>query len=149
MGLAALQSRLGQASPPGEWVEVSQAMINQFADLTGDHQWIHLDEERCRRESPYGTTIAHGLLVQALVPKLLGETPDWLDGFSAGINYGSDKVRFSAPVKSGARIRARSALKDVADAGRGAVRVVTAITIEIEGESKPACYAEMVALLYP
>ena len=149
MSLVALQTRLGQTSAPGEWVMVSQQMIQQFADLTGDHQWIHLDEERCRRESPYGATIAHGFLVQSLIPKLLGDDPELLKGFSAGINYGSDKVRFMAPVRAGARIRGISTIKDVSDVGNGAVRVVTAITIEIEGEKKPACYIEQVSLLYP
>jgi len=149
MDVATLQAQIGKSYPPGEWLQVSQQMIQQFADLTGDHQWIHLDVERCRRESPFGSTIAHGLLIQALVPKLGGESPAWLEGVSAGINYGSDKVRFMAPVRAGARIRASYTIQDVVDAGKGAVRVVTAYTIEIEGESKPACYAEMVALLYP
>jgi len=149
MDVATLQAQIGKSYPPGEWLQVSQQMIQQFADLTGDHQWIHLDVERCRRESPFGSTIAHGLLIQALVPKLGGESPVWLKGVSAGINYGSDKVRFMAPVRAGARIRAGYTIQDVVDAGKGAVRVVTAYTIEIEGESKPACYAEMVALLYP
>jgi acyl dehydratase len=128
---------------------VSQQMIRQFADLTGDHQWIHLDEERCRRESPYGATIAHGFLVQSLIPGLLGDDPELLKGFSTGINYGSDKVRFMAPVRAGAKIRGISTIKDVSDAGNGAVRVTSAITIEIEGEEKPACYVEQVSLLYP
>ena len=149
MSIETLKAQVGQTHPPGEWVEISQAMIDQFADLTGDHQWIHLDEERCRRESPYGSTVAHGMLVQSMIPKLLGENPSWLEGFSAGINYGSDKVRFSAPVRAGARIRSRWTLKEARDAGKGAVRMVTAITIEIEDEDKPACYAELVGMLYP
>jgi len=149
MEIASLQSLIGKPFPPGEWLLVSQEMIQQFADLTGDHQWIHLDEERCRRESPFGSTIAHGLLIQALIPKLGGEKPSWLEGVSAGVNYGSDKVRFMAPVRAGARIRAGYTIQDVVDAGKGAVRVVTAYTVEIEDETKPACYAEMVALLYP
>ncbi len=124
-------------------------MINQFADLTGDHQWIHLDIERCREESPYGTTVAHGMLIQSLIPKLLGDDPDWLEGFSAGINLGSDRVRFTTPVRAGSRIRARRSIANVVDAGNGAVRIVTPITVEVEGEQKPACYAELVGVLYP
>jgi len=149
MSLAALQAQVGVTSEPGDWVTVSQQMIQQFADLTGDHQWIHLDEERCRRESPYGATIAHGFLIQSLIPKLLGTDPELLKGFSAGINYGSEKVRFMAPVRAGKRIRAVSHLREVTDAGKGAARVVTTYTIEIEGEQKPACYVEQVSLLYP
>jgi len=149
VGIEALQSRVGQATPPGEWVEITQDMINRFAELTGDHFWIHLDEERCRRESPFGATIAHGLLVQSVIPLLIGGQPDWMEGFSSGVNYGSDKVRFSAPVRAGDCIRASSTIKEVTVLPNGSVKVVSAYTIDIKGESKPACYAELVALLFP
>lgn len=149
MGIEALRDRIGEVAPAGAWVLVTQEMINQFAELTGDHQWIHLDVERCERESPYGTTIAHGMLVQSLIPQLLGEKPNWMDGFSARINLGSDKVRFTAPVRAGSHIRATSSLSNVRDAGNGAVRTVTAVTVEIQGETKPAAHAELVGILYP
>jgi acyl dehydratase len=149
MSIVALKSQVGLPLPPGEWVTVTQEMINRFADLTGDHQWIHLDEERCRRQSPYGATIAHGMLIQSIIPLLIGGTPDWMQGFSAGVNYGSDKVRFSAPVRAGSRIRGHSMIKEVKDMPNGSVRIVNAFTIEIEGETKPACYAELVGVLYP
>ena len=149
MAIENLQARVGKAAQTGEWITITQEIINRFADLTGDHQWIHIDEERCRRESPYGSTIAHGMLVQAIIPKLMSGGDDWMEGFSAGINYGSDKVRFTAPVRAGARIRARSVIKEVTELDNGSVRVVNAVTVEIEGEDKPACYAELVGLLYP
>ena len=149
MSVEALKMRIGETSPPGPWVTVTQEMINQFADLTGDHQWIHLDAERCDSESPYGTTVAHGMLIQSLIPRLLSDGPNWLNGFSAGINLGSDRVRFTAPVRSGSRIRAHSSISKVIDAGEGAARVVTLVTIQVEGEQKPACYAELVSVLYP
>ena len=149
MNVEGLQARIGETSPPGPWVTVTQEMINQFADLTGDHQWIHLDTERCDRESPYGTTVAHGMLIQSLIPRLLSDGPNWLEGFSAGINLGSDRVRFTAPVRSGSRVRAHWSIAKVINAGEGAARVVTRVTIEVEGEQKPACYAELVSVLYP
>lgn len=149
MSIESLRDRIGILSPPGEWVTISQEMINEFAEITGDYQWIHLDRERCEQESPYGTTVAHGMLVQSLIPKLLGDGPNWMSGFSAGINLGSDKVRFMAPVRSGSRIRCRWSISNVNDASNGAVRIVTAISVEIEGETKPACHAELVGILYP
>ena len=149
MNVETLRQRIGEASAPGDWLEVTQAMIEDFAELSGDHQWIHVDVERCRRESPYGTTVAHGMLVQSLIPKLIGDSLDWMQEIGAGINLGSDKVRFTAPVRSGSRIRARWRIADLAEGRDGAVRIVTAVTIDVEDESKPACHAELVGLLYP
>ena len=161
MNVEALRARIGEASAPGDWLEVTQAMIDEFAALSGDYQWIHVDAERCRRESPYGTTVAHGMLVQSLIPKLIGDGMDWMQQFGAGINLGSDKVRFTAPVRSGSRIRARWRLADVAEGRDGAIRIVRAVTIDVEadngnngnsgnkGDNKSACYAELVGLLYP
>ncbi len=149
MSIADIESLVGESSPPGDWLTVTQDMIVEFADLTGDHQWIHLDVDRCRRESPYGTTVAHGMLIQSLIPKLLGATPSWMAGFSAGINLGSDKVRFTNPVRTGSRIRASWTVSNVADAGDAAVRMIICVTVEVEGESKPACIAELVSVLYP
>jgi acyl dehydratase len=149
MSVERIKGLVGVASAPGEWLTVTQDMINIFAELTGDAQWIHVDADRCRSESPYGTTIAHGMLIQSLIPKLLGKENTWLEGFSAGINYGSDKVRFSSPVRAGDRIRGHWSIKSVNDAGSGSARVVIAFTIKIDGQDKPACYAELVGLLYP
>ena len=149
MSAGHLDAHLGVVHGPGPWVRVTQQMIQAFADLTGDHQWIHLDEERCRRESPYGTTVAHGMMVQSLVPRLFGGDLPWMAGFSGGVNYGSDKVRFTAPVPSGSRIRATWSLTEAVENDNGSVRIVQTVTIEVEGSEKPACVAELVGLLFP
>lgn len=129
----------------GPWstsTEVSQQLIQAFADMTGDHQWIHLDTERCKRESPYGTTIAHGLLVLSLIPRLQAPPPFEVTGYSLMVNYGSDRLRFSGAVRSGSRIHARSRLKQARAAGTG-----TAINLEnhihVVGEERPAVIYEL------
>ncbi len=146
--IAALESKIGQEPPPSAWLTVTQDMIDRFAELTGDRQWIHIDVARCARESPFGAPVAHGLLVLSLIPGLIGDAPAWAE-CSSGINYGSDKVRFMAPVRAGARIRARQKLQSAAAVGGGGAKLVIAVTVDIEGEDKPACYAEMIGLLFP
>ena len=129
----------------GDEIEVTQEMINDFAELTGDHQWIHIDLERCKTESPFKTTIAHGFLTLSMIPAL---APSFdVPGVRMGINYGLDRVRFITPVPSGSRIRARSVLQ-AGDEVPGGVQAKAEITIELEGADKPACVAETLSRLY-
>lgn len=146
--LSELTKRVGETLPPSEWLAISQDMIDDFARVTGDDQWIHIDVERCRTESPYKAPIAHGLFVLSLIPKLMSRSEQWAK-FSSGINYGCDKVRYPAPVRVGARIRAVQTLKSVEPFKQDSVKVAFAITIEIEGEKMPACYTELIAILFP
>jgi acyl dehydratase len=129
------------------WVTVDQDRIDAFAACTGDRQWIHVDVERARRESPFGGAIAHGYLTLSLVAAMVMElgviTPD----AASGLNYGLDKVRFIAPVKAGARVRTRAKLVAVEPQGGGRLLVKLACTLEIEGEAKPALVAELLCLL--
>ena len=126
-----------------DWLEITQARVNQFAEATGDFQWIHVDVERAKRESPYGGPIAHGYLTMAL-SNMLVPTVVELAGFSMGINYGVDRVRFPAPVPVGARVRAGVELLEVTDVA-GGIQTRMQITMEIEGSEKPACVIESLA----
>jgi acyl dehydratase len=142
-GIAGLKALVGQSLGPTEWRVVTQEMIDAFARLSGDQQWIHVDVERAKRESPYGTTIAHGNLTLSLIDgfrdALMVRT-----GFALGVNYGWNKVRFPAPVPAGSKIRARVEVVSVEDVGQGWWQVVHRWTIEREGEQKPACVADSV-----
>ena len=129
-----------------DWVEVTQEMIDGFAESTGDFQWIHVDADRAESESVFGSTIAHGFLTLSLLSKFLNETID-LGRSKMGINYGLNRVRFTAPVRVDSRLRARFYLEDVVDIPDG-VQLVWAVTIEIEGESKPALVAEWLTRRY-
>ena len=127
-----------------DWLEVTQDRVNQFADATGDHQWIHVDVERATRE--IGGPIAHGYLTLSLIPFLsAGMMP--VKGVTRGINYGSDKVRFTSMVRVGKRVRLRQQLIG-AEAKAGGMQIKNLCTIEIEGEAKPACIAETMSILY-
>lgn len=134
----------GEEIGTSDWVEIDQERVNQFADATGDHQWIHVDVARAK-DGPFGATIAHGYLTLSLVP-WLGSTVFTFDTPGAKLNYGSNKVRFPHPVKVGKRIRAKVAIADVTDLDAGK-QVTIGYTIEIEDEKKPACVAETVVLL--
>ncbi len=144
-GLKALQ---GQEIGPSEWRTVTQEDIDTFADLTGDHQWIHTDVDRAKTESPFGTTVAHGNLTLSLIDglriELLKST-----GFKLGVNYGWNKVRFPAPVPSGSRIRATAEVVEVEDVGGGWFQIVTRFKVEVEGNEKPACVADSVGRALP
>lgn len=144
---ADLPRHVGDPLGPTEWVTVAQDRIGQFADATGDHQWIHVDVERANAESPFGGPIAHGYLTLALanlfLPQLLV-----VDEFSMGVNVGLDKVRFPSPVPAGSRIRATGEVVSAAAAGEG-TQVVVRITIEVEGSTKPACVADTVSRFFP
>jgi acyl dehydratase len=141
-----LPQRIGAHIATSEWLEITQARINQFADATGDHQWIHLDAERCARESPFKSTIAHGFLTLSLVPFFKGQTMAY-DGVKMAINYGTNRVRFMTPVKVNSRVRASFKLI-ACEAIQGGVQTVFEVTIELEGSAKPACVAELVTRAY-
>ena len=144
-GIEDVKAKIGQEIGVGDWVEVTQDRINQFADATGDHQWIHVDEERAK-QGPFGKTIAHGYLTLSLLPSLGGGGLG-IEGTKMGINYGLDRVRFIAPVPAGSRVRARRKLVEVKE-GDGFVQIKTEVTIELEGSEKPACVAEALSRAY-
>jgi acyl dehydratase len=129
-----------------DWHTVTQEQVNLFADATGDHQWIHVDEEKAAA-GPFGGTIAHGYLTLSLIP-LLAKQIYRVDNLAMGINYGTNKVRFPATVRVGSRVRAGAELVDTAEAKLGRQFVVR-VTVELEGSEKPACVAETVVLLVP
>jgi acyl dehydratase len=135
----------------GDWSEsapVTQEMIDRFAELTGDHQWIHVDVERAKRESPFGQTIAHGFLTLSLLPRLKS-TPSWkIAGYGNATNYGANKLRFVSPVPAGAQIHARSRLIGVEPHPRG-TQVTQEIVVHVVGNEKPALIYEMVVLYHP
>jgi acyl dehydratase len=137
---------VGRELGPSDWMTVDQPMIDKFADATGDHQWIHVDVERCKKEMPGGKTIAHGYLTLSLVPRL-AQTLSRVTKRSRGVNYGSNKVRFINPVPAGARIRLRQRIANVEEV-QGGVRVTSEMTVEIEGQSKPALVAETIGVSY-
>lgn len=139
--VADLQALAGIELGPTEWVEISQDKIDAFADVTGDHQWIHVDPERAK-ETPLGSTIAHGLLTLSLAPGLMEQLMAY-DGFAHALNYGYEKVRFPAPVPVGSRLRMRVTIADVAEVPGGAQVTVTQ-TLEVEGGAKPVCVAQLV-----
>ncbi|MHA7838141.1 MAG: MaoC family dehydratase [bacterium] len=134
----------------GEPVEISQEMIDQFADITGDHQWIHTDVERAARESPFKTTIAHGFLTLSLLPMLNAKSsaPFQVVGFGNAVNYGSDKLRFLSPVPAGAKVHARSRLVS-AEAGKKGTRIEQEIAIHVVGNDRPALLYGMIVLYQP
>ncbi|ATY11290.1 MaoC family dehydratase [Amycolatopsis sp. AA4] len=142
--VAELAEAVGGTLGTSEWHTVSQEQVQLFADATGDHQWIHLDAEKAAA-GPFGTTIAHGFLTLSLIPAFLPEIYR-VEGLKMGINYGLNKVRFPQPVKVGSRVRGTADLVELTDVPGGKQAVVR-WTVEIEGEDKPACVAEMVSRL--
>jgi acyl dehydratase len=142
-----LRPLMGQEAAVGEWFTIDQARIDGFADVTGDHQWIHQDVERAKTESPYGGTIAHGFLTLSLLSCLSHLCFEIRGDFKMRINYGLNRVRFPAPVPAGARIRPRFILQSLEDIEEG-FQLVWAVTVEAEGARKPALYAEWVVRLY-
>jgi acyl dehydratase len=142
-GIDDLRALKDEVVGPSGWREVTQEMVNQFAELTGDQQWIHVDVERAQVESPYGTTIAHGNLTLSLIDGLRLDLTEW-SGFKLGVNYGWNKVRFPAPVVVGAKLRCYAQIVDVDEIGSGWYQVVTRFTVEVEGGEKPVCVADSV-----
>ena len=142
-----LMHHIGRELGPSEWLTVEQSMIDKFADATGDHQWIHVDVERARRELPGGKTIAHGYLTLSLVPRLAA-TLLKVTRRRHGLNYGSNKVRFTSPVPAGARIRLRQRLVNVERIADDGYRVTSEMTVEVEGKERPALVAEVIGVHY-
>ena len=147
--LALLQKHVGQEEGVSDWFPMDQARIDAFADATLDHQFIHVDPERAAQLSPYKVTIAHGFLTLSMVVHLGGKIPPIepkaYEGLAMVINYGLDKVRFPSPVKVDSRIRARRTLAEVEAKAPNTLQLKQVVTIEIEGEDKPGCVAEMLA----
>jgi acyl dehydratase len=147
-GIEGLKALLGKQIGPSEWREVTQEDIDTFADLTGDHQWIHTDPERAKRESPFGTTVAHGNLTLSLIDGMRIELLN-SSGFKLGVNYGWNKVRFPAPVPAGSRVRTTTEIVEVEEVGGGWWQVVTRCLVDVEGSEKPAVVADSVGRVFP
>src|SRR5262245_55881020 len=138
---------LGRELGPAEWLTVTQEMIDTFAEATGDHQWIHVDVERARREMPGGKTIAHGYLTLSLLPRL-APTLMTIAKRRRGLNYGSNKIRFISPVPAGSRIRLRQKLVKAEPVEDNGMRVTSQMTMEVEGSERPAMVAETISVVY-
>ncbi|BDC48528.1 nodulation protein NodN [Bryobacterales bacterium F-183] len=147
MTLAELRDRVGTEVGVSDWLTVSQETIRQFADATGDHQWIHLDVERAKAESPFGTTIAHGFLTMSLLVQLMADAVPMEEPCKLSVNYGFNRLRFVSPVPAGSRIRVRAVLTSLKDLD-AAVEFTWGITVEIEGREKPAVVAEWLSRRY-
>ena len=143
--LDALRAAVGTELGVSDWIRIEQQQVDQFAAATGDHQWIHTNPELAAA-GPFGTTIAHGFLTLSLLP-VIGESVLQVDGVRMGVNYGTNKVRFPAPVPVGSRVRGRVELVEVTDVA-GGVQIVTKVTVEREGGDKPVCVAESVSRLF-
>jgi len=143
---AALLSAVGQHLGHSEWLEIDQQRINLFADATGDHQWIHVDEEKAA-SGPFGKTIAHGYLTLSLANLFLPQIMQ-VNNVSMGVNYGCEKVRFPAPVPVGSRVRGAGEIIS-AEEVKGGVQVVVRMTIEVEGSDRPACVIDTISRFFP
>src|SRR5471030_343866 len=141
-------SRIGEGIAVSDWIEVSQARINQFAESTGDHQWIHVDPVRAAAETPFKSTIAHGFLTLSLLSTLIRESIQFT-GLRMAINCGLNRVRFVSPVPAGSRIRALITAQSVSRVSDGGIQVTWQVTIERESGDKPACVAEWIVRYYP
>jgi acyl dehydratase len=144
-GTDELRSLIGEHLGYSDYVEITQEQVNQFADATGDHQWIHVDVERAKA-GPFGGPIAHGYLTLSLGPKLAPEIYS-VSGFTMGVNYGAEKIRFPAPVPVGSKLRLGATLLDVTDIA-GGIQMKMGFTFEVEGAPKPSCVAEVLFRLY-
>jgi len=144
--IAELRSLIGQELAVTDWFAIHQERVTQFAEATGDHQWIHLDVERCKKESPYGTTIAHGFFTLSLLPMIMQSAVSMPES-KLSVNYGLNKVRFPSPVPVGSRVRGRLALQDVEDI-EGGVQITWKVIVEREGGDKPVCVAESIERRY-
>jgi acyl dehydratase len=142
-GIEELKTLTGQEIGISDWINVTQDMIDRFADVTGDHQWIHVDPERAKRETPFGSTIAHGFLTVSLLPQLSQQALSVKGDFKMRINYGFNRLRFVSPVRSGSRIRARFTAQKVTDN-----EVTWLVTVDVEGQDKPAVVAEWLGRFY-
>ena len=145
-GIEELKDLVGETIGPSEWREVTQDLIDQFAEVSGDDQWIHVDTERAKTDSPFGTTVAHGNLTLSMIDGFRSGLME-SSGFKMGVNYGWNKVRFPAPVPAGSRIRARIETLSVDELDGGWYQIAQKWTVEVEGNEKPACVAESVGRL--
>jgi acyl dehydratase len=145
-GIGELKRLVGTEVAVSDWFMLAQDRIREFAEATGDHQWIHVDAERAAKESPYGTTVAHGFLTLSLLPHLLAQAIE-IRGARMGVNYGLNRVRFTGPVPAGARVRARFTLAACEDIAQG-VQTTWTVTVEREGEPKPVLVAEWLTRRY-
>lgn len=143
-----LQKHVGEEFGVSEWVTIDQPTIDKFAEATGDHQWIHVDVERAKKEMPGGKTIAHGYLTLSLVPRL-GATIWKVEKRSRGVNYGSNKLRFTAPVPVDSRVRLKQTLVAADDVKDDGVRLTFENVVEVEGGSRPALIVESLSIIYP
>jgi acyl dehydratase len=144
------KAAIGESEGTGDWVEITQERINTFADVTEDHQFIHVDPQACKEMSPWGVPIAHGFLTLSLLTHLsssIPQPPERFDGIVMGVNYGFEKVRFISPVKVGSRIRASSVLAAVDQKDSNTLQTTRTFTVEIEGEDKPAVVADWITRL--
>lgn len=141
-----LMGKEGLKIGPSDWMEITQERVNTFADATGDHQWIHVDEEKAK-DGPFGTTIAHGYLTLSLAAKLMPEIIH-IENMSMGINYGTEKTRFINPVKVGKRVRGHGEFVEIKEV-TGGYQSTLRVTIEIEGEDKPACVVDTISRYFP
>lgn len=142
-----IKAAVGSEVGVSDWVVVTQERIDQFAQATGDDQWIHVDVERARRESPTRTTIAHGLFTLSLIPEFVRDVMG-LNGIRTTLNYGANRVRYLSPVPAGSRLRARVKIAATEESPNNGLRVTYGITIEMEGGQRPACIAEVMAIHY-
>ncbi len=147
-GIPALKPLVGTKLGVSDWVTVSQEQIDRFAEATGDHQWIHCDVERAKRESPFKGTIAHGYLTLSLAPALLPQVVR-VEGVRMGVNYGADKLRLPAPVPAGSRLRMSAELEDVRELPGGGARATYGLSFEVEGQTKPVCVVSVIYVYYP
>jgi acyl dehydratase len=146
-GIEELKSLVGQELGQSDWFEITQERINQFADATEDHQWIHIDTERAKADSPFKTTIAHGFLTLSLLPHLASEAVTVRGTFKMGINYGLNRLRFVSPVTAGSPVRARFTLQAVEDVA-GGTQITWAVIVEADGAAKPSLVAEWLVRYY-
>lgn len=147
MRIEEIGQSIGKEAGASEWRTVSQSMIDEFAELTGDRQWIHIDVERARSESPFGNTVAHGFLTVALLSRMVSEAVDLQANSKLRVNYGFNKLRFPAPVVAGSRIRAHVTPNSIRDVENG-IEIAWGVVVEIENQAKPALAAEWLVRMY-
>jgi acyl dehydratase len=146
--IGALRDWVGKKLGSSDWLEITQRRIDLFAEATGDYQWIHVDPERARRESPFGTTIAHGHLTLSLAPVLLRQILE-VEGVRMIVNPGVEHIRLRSPVRCGDKIRLHATLKDARDVPGGGMRATISVSFEIEGQKKPAAFGDALIVYFP
>lgn len=147
LDLSEFKTMIGKELPSGEWYTITQQMINDFANATLDKQWIHVDEERAAKESPFKKTVAHGFMSVSMISRMLEEM-FVVESVKMGLNYGLNKVRFPNPVPVNSQLRMHSSIKEIEDIANNGIKVTFSCTIEIKGQEKPACVGEFLAALF-